>query len=64
MREIEDEPEKIWRTNLFGQSLNSLVSEGIQNKLASMPESSQLRLRDTLQKIVNDGSGGLICIIF
>jgi len=64
MREFEGEPEKIWRTNLFGKSLNSLVREGIQNKLASMPESSQLKLRDTLQKIVNDGSGGLICIIF
>ena len=64
MREFEGEPEKIWRTNLFGKSLNSLVREGIQNKLASMPENSQMKLRDTLQKIVNDGSGGLICIIF
>jgi len=64
MREFEGEPEKIWRTNLFGKSLNSLVREGIQNKLSSMPESSQMKLRDTLQKIVNDGSGGLICIIF
>lgn len=64
MREFEGEPEKIWRTNLFGKSLNALVREGIQNKLASMPENSQIKLRDTLQKIVNDGSGGLICIIF
>ena len=64
MREFEGEPEKIWRTNLFGKSLNSLVREGIQNKLTSMPESSQMKLRDTLEKIVNDGSGGLICIIF
>lgn len=64
MREFEGEPEKIWRTNLFGKSLNSLVREGIDNKLASMPENSQMKLRDTLQKIVNDGSGGLICIIF
>lgn len=64
MREFEGEPEKIWRTNLFGKSLNSLVREGIQNKLTGMPESSQMKLRDTLQKIVNDGSGGLICIIF
>ena len=64
MREFEGEPEKIWRTNLFGKSLNSLVREGIQSKLTSMPENSQMKLRDTLQKIVNDGSGGLICIIF
>ncbi len=64
MREFEGEPEKIWRTNLFGKSLNALVREGIQNKLSSMPESAQFKLRDTLQKIVNEGSGGLICIIF
>ncbi|MPM63786.1 Stage IV sporulation protein A [bioreactor metagenome] len=64
MREFEGEPEKIWRTNLFGKSLNALVREGIQNKLSSMPESAQTKLRDSLQKIVNDGSGGLICIIF
>ncbi|WP_021170350.1 Stage IV sporulation protein A [Sporomusa ovata DSM 2662] len=64
MREFEGEPEKIWRTNLFGKSLNELVREGIQNKLTSMPENAQMKLKDTLQKIVNDGSGGLICIIF
>jgi len=64
MREFEGEPDKIWRTNLFGKSLNSLVREGIQNKLSGMPETAQFKLRDTLQKIVNDGSGGLICIIF
>ncbi|MGI6093032.1 MAG: stage IV sporulation protein A [Veillonellaceae bacterium] len=64
MREFEGEPEKIWRTNLFGKSLNALVREGIQNKLSGMPESAQTKLRDSLQKIVNDGSGGLICIIF
>lgn len=64
MREFEGEPEKIWRTNLFGKSLNSLVREGIQNKLTGMPEHAQIKLRETLQKIVNEGSGGLICIIF
>ena len=64
MREFEGEPEKIWRTNLFGKSLNSLVREGIQNKISSMPENAQNKLRETLQKVVNDGSGGLICIIF
>lgn len=64
MREFEGEPERIWRTNLFGKSLNSLVREGIQNKLAGMPENAQVKLRDALTRIVNDGSGGLICIIF
>jgi len=64
MREFEGEPEKIWRTNLFGKSVNELVREGIQNKLTGMPENAQIKLRETLQKVVNEGSGGLICIIF
>ena len=64
MREFEGEPEKIWRTNLFGKSINSLVRESIQNKLSGMPENVQTKMRETLQKVVNDGSGGLICIIF
>lgn len=64
LREFEGEPEKIWRTNLFGKSLNSLVREGIQNKINGMPENAQIKLRETLQKVVNEGSGGLICIIF
>lgn len=64
MREFEGEPEKIWRTNLFGKSLNALVREGIQNKINGMPENAQIKLRETLQKVVNEGSGGLICIIF
>lgn len=64
MKEFEGEPERIWRTNLFGKSLNSLVREGIQNKLSGMPENAQAKIRDTLTKIVNDGNGGLICIIF
>ncbi len=64
MKEFEGEPEKIWRTNLFGKSLNVLVRESIENKLQSMPENAQFKLRDALTRIVNDGSGGLICIIF
>lgn len=64
MHEFEGEPEKIWQTNLFGKSLNSLVREGIQNKLSGMPENAQVKLRDALTRIVNEGSGGLICIIF
>lgn len=64
MQEFEGEPEKIWRTNLFGKSLNALVREGIQNKISGMPETSQRKMQATLQKIVNEGSGGLICIIF
>jgi stage IV sporulation protein A len=64
MKEFEGEPEKIWRTNLFGKPLNVLVRENIENKLQCMPENAQLKLKDALTRIVNDGSGGLICIIF
>lgn len=63
MSEFESDPSKLWETNLFGKSLNDLVREGIQNKLANMPESAQDKIQETLQRIVNEGSGGLICII-
>lgn len=61
--EFEENPTKIWESNIFGKSLHDLVREGIQNKLHRMPENAQVKLQDTLQRIVNDGSGGLICII-
>lgn len=61
--EFEEDPTKIWESNIFGKSLHDLVREGIQNKLHRMPENAQVKLQDTLQRIVNDGSGGLICII-
>lgn len=61
--EFEEDPTKIWESNIFGKSLHDLVREGIQNKLHRMPENAQIKLQDTLQRIVNEGSGGLICII-
>jgi stage IV sporulation protein A len=61
--EFEDNPQKLWETNLFGKSLHELVKEGIQSKLYHMPEDAQQKLRETLERIVNEGSGGLICII-
>jgi stage IV sporulation protein A len=61
--EFEEDPTKIWESNIFGKSLHDLVREGIQNKLHRMPENAQVKLQDTLQRIVNEGSGGLICII-
>jgi stage IV sporulation protein A len=61
--EFEEDPAKIWGSNIFGKSLHDLVREGIQNKLHRMPENAQHKLQDTLQRIVNDGGGGLICII-
>lgn len=61
--DYESEPEKIWDLNIFGRTLSSMVSDGMQNKIYRMPEDAQMKLQETLQKIVNEGSGGLICII-
>ncbi len=63
LTKFEDDPRKIWESDIFGKSLNELVREGIQNKLVRMPEQAQQKLRETLERIVNEGSGGLICII-
>lgn len=61
--EFEKDPAKIWQSDFLGRSLNDLVRDGIQNKLYKMPENAQMKLKETLEKIVNEGSGGLICII-
>ncbi len=63
LEEFEENPAKIWKSEIFGKSLHDLVREGIQNKLHRMPENAQVKLQETLQRIVNEGSGGLICII-
>ena len=63
LSEFESDPKKIWESNIFGKSLHELVNEGLQNKLARMPEDAQEKLQETLERIVNEGSGGLICII-
>ena len=63
LSEFENDPKRIWESNIFGKSLHELVNEGLQNKLAKMPEEAQMKLQETLQRIVNEGSGGLICII-
>lgn len=63
LKEFEGKPEKLWESNIFGKSLHELITEGLQNKLYKMPEDAQLKLQETLQKIINEGSGGLICII-
>ena len=60
---FESDPKKIWESNIFGKSLHELVNEGLQAKLAKMPEEAQIKLQETLERIVNEGSGGLICII-
>ncbi|MTI84072.1 MAG: stage IV sporulation protein A [Firmicutes bacterium] len=63
LNQFEENPTKFWNSEIFGKSVNDLVREGIQNKLYRMPENAQRKLQETLQKIVNEGSGGLICII-
>ena len=60
---FENDPKQIWESNIFGKSLHELVNEGLQTKLAKMPEEAQMKLQETLERIVNEGSGGLICII-
>lgn len=55
--------ESVWETNIFGKSIEQLVQDGIRNKIAVISEESQIKLQDTMQKIVNDSKGGLVCII-
>ncbi|SNS20648.1 Site-specific DNA recombinase [Anaerovirgula multivorans] len=61
--EFEQNPEKIWETNMFGKSLHDMVKEQLQNKLTVMPEDTRIKLQKTLQKIINDGNSGFIAII-
>ena len=63
MKDFEEDPIKIWNSNIFGKSLHELVNEGLQAKLMKMPEEAQCKLQETLERIINEGSGGLICII-
>ncbi len=63
LEEYEGNTEKLWESNIFGKSLFELVNEGVNTKLSKMPEDARMKLRDTIQKIINEGSGGLICII-
>lgn len=61
--EFNSDPAKIWESNIFGKSLYELVNEGVNNKLAKMPDEARRKLATTLERIINEGSGGLICII-
>ena len=63
LREFDGDPGRIWQSNIFGKSLHELVSEGLNNKLNRMPDEARAKLQETLQRIINEGSGGLICII-
>ena len=63
LQEYEGDSSKIWEANIFGKSLHELVNEDLNVKLKRMPEDARAKLRETLQRIINEGSGGLICII-
>jgi stage IV sporulation protein A len=63
MQDYEDDPLSIWNLDIFGRSLSSIVREGIQGKLSLMPENARYKLKETLERIINEGSGGLIAII-
>ncbi|MDD4850959.1 MAG: stage IV sporulation protein A [Gemmiger sp.] len=63
LNDFESDPGKLWSTNIFGKSLNELVNEGLQAKLLHMPQEARLRLQQTLERIINEGCGGLICIL-
>ena len=63
MNEFNDDPTKIWNSNIFGKSLHELVNEGLHNKLYKMPVDARLKLQETLERIINEGCGGLICFI-
>ena len=61
--EYEDAPEKVWESNMFGKSLYDLVSDGMRSKLEHMPDESREKLGETLERIINEGAGGLLCIL-
>lgn len=63
LQEYEGDSSKIWEANIFGKSLHELVSEDLNGKIKRMPDDARVKLRETLQRIINEGSGGLICII-
>ena len=63
LNEFEEEPTKIWDSNIFGKSLHELVNEGLHTKLARMPVDARMRLQETLERVINEGCSGLICII-
>jgi len=60
---FEKDPARLWQTDIFGKSLHDMVKEGMAAKVNRMPENVQLKLRDTVERMVNDGCNGLICIM-
>ena len=63
LQEFEGDTSKIWQSNIFGRSFHELINEDLASKLKHMPEEARQKMQQTLEKIINEGSGGLICII-
>ncbi len=63
LRGFEEDPTRIWDSNIFGKSLHELVNEGLHNKLFKMPIEARMKLQETLERIINEGCSGLICFI-
>lgn len=63
LKEFEENPSMIWQSNIFGKSLHELVNEGLHNKLYKMPADARGKLRETIERVINEGCNGLICII-
>ncbi|MGB4093314.1 MAG: stage IV sporulation protein A [Ruminococcus flavefaciens] len=60
---FENDPARIWESNIFGKSLHELVNEGLHSKLCKMPTDARMKLQETLERVINDGCSGLICFI-
>lgn len=63
LNDYEDSPEKIWESNIFGKSLHELVNEGLHTKMSKLPADARSRLRETIERMINEGCSGLICFI-
>ena len=63
LNDFEESPEKIWESNIFGKSLNELVSEGLHTKLSKLPEDARMKIKETIERMINEGCSGLICFI-
>ena len=60
---FEEDPVKIWDSNIFGKSLHDLVNEGLHAKLARMPQEARMRVQETVERVINEGCNGLVCIL-
>lgn len=63
LKEFEADPQELWNSNMFGKTLYELINDGLYSKLEHMPEDSRAKLSETLERIINEGSNGLICIL-